>query len=188
MVYYGIVLKEVVMINQIRMKQIIYAVMFSIFSSVAFGQVAIGKQEVEGNSTLLDFENLTTNGLILPAVNQFPEGLDRSTNGGTFLYDLADNKVKMYENGIWVDLSKSGNSSAILINTSTEVGAGAIIGSDKTEAKGVLVLESETKAMILPRIYSPSEHVKGPYPGMICYDTASKSIAVFDGEVWNFWK
>ena len=42
--------------------------------------------------------------------------------------------------------------------------------------------------MILPKVNQPEINVKSPYPGMICYDTASKTVAIFDGKVWNYWK
>jgi hypothetical protein len=57
-----------------------------------------------------------------------------------------------------------------------------------SNAKGVLVLESADKAMILPKITNPHTTVKNPYPGMMCYDLTSKSLAVFDGANWNYWK
>lgn len=159
-------------------------------STLSFGQVVIGKESIEGNSTLLDFNNTVTNtqGLILSAVETTPTGYT-SANNGTFLFDKSDQKLKMYENNKWVDLSKeSGNGSVIVANTSVEKGGGAIIGNKVTAAKGVLVLESIDKALILPRIKEPHLNVKSPYPGMMCYDTKSKSVALFDGKVWNYWK
>ena len=34
----------------------------------------------------------------------------------------------------------------------------------------------------------PHLNVKSPYPGMMCFDTVSNTLAVFDGENWNYWK
>ncbi|WP_334126750.1 hypothetical protein [Empedobacter brevis] len=161
-------------------------------TSYSFGQVAIGKENMNGNSTILDFNDAAgnTNGIILSAVNDISGALSIAAvnNNGTFLFDRSDNKVKMYENNVWVPLSDTGDSSEILVNTSTEVGAGVIIGAQTTDAKGVLVLESANTAMILPKIANPHTSVKSPYPGMLCYDTVSKTMAVFDGKVWNYWK
>ncbi len=70
----------------------------------------------------------------------------------------------------------------------TRAREGVVIGGPASTADGVLVLESANKAMILPRINTPHLNVKNPYPGMMCYDTASKTLAVFDGSVWNYWK
>ncbi|WDF48236.1 hypothetical protein PQ459_07100 [Chryseobacterium sp. KACC 21268] len=158
---------------------------FSIF--VTFqnykSQVAISKAP---NSTgaILDFATGTTNGLILSAVTSLPT----SPSNGTFLVDRSDLKVKMRQNNTWVDMTNPGDLSKIAQNTSSEVGNGVIIGSNSSSASGVLVLEATNKALVLPKIASPQTNVRSPYPGMICYDTTSKSVAVFDGKVWNFWR
>lgn len=67
-------------------------------------------------------------------------------------------------------------------------GRQTVIGARETAVAGVLVLESADKAMVLPRVASPHLNVKSPYPGMMCYDTDSKTLAVFDGTVWNYWR
>lgn len=160
----------------------------SIFS---LGQISIGKDNINGASTILDFnEGNNTRGIILSTVNNVSNALATSStnNNGTFLLDKSDNKIKMYENNVWVALSGVGDSSQAFINPSAEIGEGLIIGSETTQSKGVLVLESDNKAMILPKIANPHTTVKSPYPGMICYDTVSKALAVFDGKVWNYWK
>ncbi|WP_313385057.1 hypothetical protein [Chishuiella sp.] len=175
------------------MKKIIYSTLFLSLFSISHAQVSIGKEKSEGSSTIFDFNNTNnTNGIILPAVTTTPNNLDAVNNGGTFIFDQTDSKVKMFENGSWVDLSDSGDNSTItklnLNNTSNEVGNGVVIGANSSNAKGVLVLESDDKAMILPYIAEPEKNVKSPYPGMICYDTKSNTIALFDGKVWNYWK
>ncbi|AZA90255.1 hypothetical protein EG343_06305 [Chryseobacterium nakagawai] len=149
-------------------------------------QVAIGKQAVDGNSTVLDFNNVSgnTKGLILPATSGLPTG---SLVNGTFIFDVTDNKIKVYENDVWKPLSDAGNSSAVVVNNSAELGKGVVIGASSSAADGVLVLESPDKAMILPQIATPHINVKNPYPGMMCYDTTSKTLAVFDGSVWSYW-
>ena len=70
-------------------------------------------------------------------------------------------------------------------NTDTN---GVIIGADTSDAPGVLVLESATKAMILPKGNNPAANIPNPIIGTICFDTASNSFAIFDGQFWNFWK
>lgn len=190
MVVNGNVLIEVVMNKSKFMKNTLTVLIFGLFSSLIFAQVSIGKNEVEGKNTILDFNSTTdnTNGIILPALTKVPIGLDNTENGGTFIFDLSDNKVKMFENGIWVELTDEGSKKGLLINDSEDIGDGIIIGASETKAIGALVLESENSAMILPKVYRPEVNVLGPYPGMICYDTASKSIAIFDGLVWSYWK
>ena len=171
----------------------VFFVILAVFT--AKSQVSIGgKQEVEGTATLLDFNsplsttNNNTNGIILPAVKE--QALVVSPSKGTFIYDHKAKIVKMFEKTDWVFLSGEGDNSKIVVNTSADLNAnqGAIIGSQTSNAKGVLVLESANKAMILPRIQNPHTNVKSPYPGMMCYDTVRKSLAVFDGTKWNYWK
>ncbi|OCA77163.1 hypothetical protein BBI01_01485 [Chryseobacterium artocarpi] len=169
-----------------NIKNISIGVALVIFN-FSFAQVAIGKQVVDGNSTVLDFNNVTgnTKGLILPATSGLPTG---TLVNGTFIFDVTDNKVKMYENDTWKPLSDAGNSSAVVANTSAELGKGVVMGAASSTADGVLVLESSDKAMILPQVATPHINVKNPYPGMMCYDITSKTLAIFDGSVWNYWK
>lgn len=187
------------------MNKIIYTTILISLAILTNAQVSIGgKKSVEGTSTILDFNsplsanttsttNDNTNGIILPAVNNTSKVLpinDLFHNNGTFLFDKSDNKVKMYQNNEWVTMSKSGNSSKIIDNTSidSDKSIGVIMGSSTSNAKGILILESSDKALILPRIANPDQNVKSPYVGMICYDTVDKSLAVFDGINWNYWK
>ncbi|WP_412850833.1 hypothetical protein ACL0VS_02360 [Chryseobacterium sp. PMSZPI] len=169
-----------------NIKNISIAFALFVFNSF-FAQVAIGKDVVNGNSTVLDFNNASgnTKGLILPATSGVPTG---ALVNGTFVFDVTDNIVKVYENDAWKPLSDAGNSSAVVVNNTAETGKGVIMGDATSPADGVLVLESQNKAMILPQIANPHTNVKNPYPGMMCYDAASKTLAVFDGSVWNYWK
>ncbi len=149
-------------------------------------QIAIGKDNVEG-SALLDFETAgNTRGIILPAVTTLPAEVN-----GTFVFDTADRKVKVFENGTWKELSEAGNLNQLNmthLNAASEDGEGTIIGAATSTADGVLVLESPDKALVLPKIASPHLNVASPYPGMICYDTDAQAVAVFNGSQWYFWK
>jgi len=152
-------------------------------------QIGIAKETVNGMSTILDFKDTSSNtkGLIIPSVDSAPSTLTNEDNG-TFIFDKSDSIIKIYENNIWKNLSDVGNSSSVFANISLETGTKVIIGNPTSNAKGVLILESPDKAMILPLIGNPHINVKKPYPGMICYDTVSKSLSVFDGLVWSYWK
>lgn len=169
------------------MRQLIYILFF--LGSILQAQVSIGKQEVSSPNALLEFGDEATNyfGIILPSVTNTTA---ISMVNGTFIYDVETQKVRMYEDGSWIDLSARGNATAIMNNPSDENpgSTGVIIGADSSTAQGVLVLESSDKALVLPKIANPHTTVENPYPGMICYDTASKSLAVFDGSNWNYWK
>ena len=95
----------------------------------------------------------------------------------------------MCQRELWVDLSGTGSSTALVPYSGTVNNRRqTVIGSRVTKADGVLVLESSNKALVLPKIENPHLNVKSPYPGMMCYDTARKAMAVFDGIVWNYWK
>lgn len=177
------------------MKKIILIAFLSFTIIDLTAQVAIGKTSVTNASSILEFDNsdANTKGIILSAVENVNNALSTLpvNNNGTFLFDRSDNRLKMYEKNAWVSLSDmAGNSSSIIANTTNESTnqQGVIIGAATTLAKGVLVLEATDKAMILPWIQNPHTTVKNPYPGMMCYDTASGTLAVFDGSVWNYWK
>lgn len=148
----------------------------------SFAQVAIGKSTVDG-SALLDFGSGTTNGIILPATTSITNPAN-----GTFTLDKTTNRVRMYQNGVWVDLSQTADTSGLYSNSGSDTGNGVLMGAPVSSAQGVLVLESPRLALVLPKVADPEINVKSPYPGMICYDTTSDSIAVFDGVYWNYWK
>lgn len=136
-------------------------------------------------SSILEFTTGTNNGILLPIVTSLPV----SPANGTLLMDKTDLKVKMRQNNAWVALTDAGSVAKVSTNpTSETVTNGVVIGEQATTATGVLVLESASKALVLPNIANPHTTVPSPYPGMICYDTVSKSVAIFDGLVWNYWK
>ncbi|APD07068.1 hypothetical protein UJ101_01552 [Flavobacteriaceae bacterium UJ101] len=152
-----------------------------VLSNVMLSQVAIGKTSVDGDG-LLDFASGTTKGIVLPKVTTLTPQV------GSLVFDAVDKKVKLY-NGEWIDLSINEGA----VDTSdqdpySEEGGTMIIGSETTSATGVLVLESTTKALILPKIASPHLNVKNPSPGMICYDTDKDLLAVYNGLEWAFWR
>ena len=64
-----------------------------------------------------------------------------------------------------------------------------IIGSTTSSADGALVLESNTKAMVLP-IVANVQDIPSPSPGMMVYvkKEGSKRLAVYNGSKWSFWK
>ncbi|KFE97794.1 hypothetical protein IX39_18740 [Chryseobacterium formosense] len=195
-------------LNLKKMKLNNILVGFLIFGGCLFNaQIAIGKQSVNGVNTILDFAGATAteastdpattneNGIILPAVTASPSyavtaPTTNNPNNGTFVFDRALRMVRMFTNGAWVNLSDAAGNDipADLNNPSTGLNGGVIIGSSTTAASGVLVLESADKAMVLPHVRNPHTTVKSPYPGMMCYDTQSNSLAVYDGVKWNYWR
>ena len=55
--------------------------------------------------------------------------------------------------------------------------------------KGALVLESSSKAMVLP-IVEDVNNIPNPSPGMIVYvkKENAKRLAVYNGKYWSFWR
>ncbi|RXM39296.1 hypothetical protein BOQ62_12435 [Chryseobacterium sp. CH21] len=164
-------------------KTIILTLILAGLSSLK-SQVGMGKASVDGDA-ILDFP-VSTTGIILPIVEVLPTGA--AATNGTFLLDKTDLTIKMRSNDLWVPLSDAGNLTGTMPNTSAETGGGVIIGATSSAAQGVLVLESISKALVLPKVNDPVANMKSPIAGTICYDTVSKTMAVFDGVRWSFWK
>ncbi len=167
-----------------KMKNTILLIGF-LMTAFTNAQVAISKETVDGDG-ILDFASNTTNGIMLPIVQTLPN----DAVAGTLLMDKNDKILKMKDASGWIALSDAGSISNVTFNANSEVSGPnrVIIGSPVTSVPGVLVLESASKALILPKVANPHINVKSPYPGMMCYDTVSKTMAVYDGLKWSYWK
>ena len=195
-----------------EMKKIITSICLGM---VAMGsaQVIIGGTSgtaTNQTSVLLDFKPGENKGIILPYVRTMASTPTTSVEPGTILVDAStatSSAVKYYAPGNtladangWVDLS-SGNKANLTSPTdymakqptaaqvTEQTGARAIIGAETSTAKGgVLVLESTTKAMVLPQVAS-TDDVINPAPGMMVYvnGATNKRLAVFNGAKWTFW-
>lgn len=178
-----------------KRKEIIVS-LFSIFTGfLAHSQVIIGDAAgtaSDKTSVLLEFADTNNKGIILPYVTSLPS----SPEPGTILLDATStNQARVkYFNGSkgWTDLSgQDGNVSTEIdfqnLYTAKEVNSKAIIGDASTTADGVLVLESKTKAMVLP-IVTDVNNIPSPSPGMMVYvKGTNKRLAVFNGSKWSFW-
>ena len=163
---------------------------FNVNAQIKFS--SSNNSQFSSESVLIEFDDSAENskGLILPMViSKDPLSVD-----GTLLYDAEDFKFKVKQDGQWIDMNEvkpNWRPVLELTNMRDVVGAGVTI-SDETitneNSVGVLVLSSTNKAMVLPKIKSPDIKVVNPYVGMICYDTDSEMLAMFDGAVWNYWK
>lgn len=177
----------------------IYAAALIATMSLANAQVIIGDNvgtapAGQKTSVLLEFAAGQNKGIILPYVRTLPA----SPSVGTIVLDAstpAAARVKMY-NGAWIDLSgQDGNITTILATQPTAAQAPelatakSIIGARTSAADGVLVLESTTKAMVLPTVANV-QNIPNPAPGMMVYvNTAGfKRLAVFNGTRWSYWK
>ena len=170
----------------------------AVLSGGASAQVIIGDAvgtapAAQKTFVLLEFANTNNKGIILPYVRT----KSTAPTEGSIILDAsnpADARVKYY-NGNWVDLSGQGGDISTLLNTQpttvTEpTEAKTIIGaSTSSVTDGVLVLESTTKAMVLPQV-DDVNNIPSPSPGMIVFvrKEGSERLAVFNGTVWSFWK
>lgn len=153
-------------------------------------QVAIEKTELSSVGSLLEFNDQQTGGvpkgIILPIV----DSPDPSTEQGTLLLDATDNTVKYKSDNEWVNLTNASSTSYSSPDLNDE-GEGAVI-SDGTVGlddggPAVLKLNSNKRAMVLPRVSDVTTQINNPEPGTIAYDMKSKSLAIFNGEYWFFW-
>ncbi|AZA82621.1 hypothetical protein C1637_20810 [Chryseobacterium lactis] len=168
----------------------------AVISQTIFSQVIIGDTTGSASnktSVLLEFPNGQNKGIILPYTRTLPS----SPTEGTLLLDAATNtssRIKYY-NGSWIDLSgQDADLTSVLSDQPTnaqileESNAKVIIGSNNSTASGVLVLESQTKALLLPSAESTDE-IPNPSPGMIIFirKNGAKRLAVFNGNKWSYW-
>lgn len=174
------------------MKKIILVLIASA-SCLAFGQVAIGKTAVTNSSVSLEFAS-GPKGIILPYV----ENTASISEPGTLILDASSGvHVKLKTSTGWFDYSAA-NSADIardgLVDLSAQTGlqekteAKVIIGANSSTADGVLVLESNNKAMILPQMVAPELNVIQPASGTIMYDPSRKVLCVFNGKEWAYWE
>lgn len=167
---------------------------FSLFYTSAFSQIVIGDEvgtAANKTSVLLEFANSGNKGIVLPFVRTLPA----LPSEGTLLLDAvnpAQSRVKYYNGSSWIDLSRQNGDVTFALSTQPTIfeipGARVIIGSDTSPANGVLVLESATKAMVLPMV-SDVNNIPSPSAGMMVYvnKAGSKRLAVYNGSRWSFW-
>lgn len=176
------------------MKKILYVtqlIVITLASHSVNAQIGIGTTAITNSSILLEFGN-EPKGIILPQVST-----SALAAGGTFIFDAADKSVKVKEeknNTVenWTNLTQ--NSVQGKLHSFSNAGGdfsgnnGVIIGKDSSLKSGVLVLESTTKALVLPKVSNPQTSLKGSIAGTMVYDTDSGMLAVYDGSTWSYWK
>ena len=175
-----------------------YIILGFVLSTIqVFSQVIIGNSvgtATDKTSVLLEFANTDDKGIIIPYVTNIPT----TVSEGTILMDAsnaATARLKFYNGTSWVDLSgQDGNVASVLsVQTSSEDPASkVIIGAQSSNADGVLVLESSTKAMVLPTVTNVN-NIPSPSPGMMVYvkgsgATPNKRLAIYNGSKWSFWR
>ena len=192
--------------------KIIISLGFIFITSCAFAQVALGKASISvlpatttpNPSISLEFGDYVTNqgkGVILPWVSSAADM--NSADTGTIVYDVSDKIIK-YKTGAssWYNLSKNeittvdgttnydttGVVDTSLQNSLTDQATAKTSIGTLSSIQGILVLEDNNKAMVLPKVPSPHLNIVNPEPGTMAYDTVTKQLAVYNGKVWTFWK
>lgn len=186
----------------------IFSILLIAGLTTANAQVIIGNDTggpaTDKSAVLLEFANTSDRGIIVPYVTTVT--LPTTFAGGTILLHAPTGstttaRMKYYNafNSTWVDLSGQDGivTAALAIQPSgvTESStARAIIGDVPNPIpsgfpEGVLVLNSTTKAMVLP-IVNNTDQIVDPSPGMMVYlnKTGAKRLAVFNGTKWSYWK
>lgn len=156
------------------------------FCAMFNAQIAIGKDNITNQSTLLEF-GTEAKGIILPSVDSAPGAV-----GGTFIVNINKKAVEYHNGTDWVSMTNPGEAinypyipQQVPDNVTNQ---NVIIGSSTSTKPGVLVLESSTKAMILPKVTTPHTSIKSPIAGTMAYDIQSDSLAICDGQNWFFWQ
>lgn len=149
---------------------------------------ATSNVNISSPSVLLEFSNNANRGLILPWTN----GDVANPVNGTIIFNSLSKKVKVYANNSWVDYSNEAASNNTIdtglqndVRYPEQISAGVVIGEPST-VKGILVLESPNKAMVLPKVASPHLNIVNPSPGMIVFDTVKELLCVYNGTQWSF--
>lgn len=175
------------------MKKILSVLLFTI-CKLSFSQVIIGDNvgtATDKTSVLLEFSSTQNKGIILPYITD-KTGLN--TPGSMILNATTPTaaKVEYYNGTTWVDLSiQTANVSSYLGIQPTakeNTNAKVVIGANTSAADGILVLESTTKAMVLPTV-SSYKNIINPAPGMMVLlnNGGIKTLAFYNGNMWSFW-
>src|SRR5690606_4807104 len=136
------------------------------------------------NSVLLEFGNNEAKGIVLPTVDEAPNAVS-----GTFVVNSTEKAVQFFDGNDWVNLTEEGEVVANnYINAGENLGQGVVLGAETTTKPGVLVLESTTQALVLPKVSKPQENMASSIAATIDYDGESDTLAIYDGKNWSYWK
>lgn len=169
------------------MKNLLFLVPFILTIPLA-GQVIIGtgKTLITNASVSLEFGK-EPKGLVLPWVLSQDDVIEPVP--GTIIFDAKDKKVKVKLISLWKDLTVDTNGSVSTVlqdDFEEKLHAKVSIGTPSV-VSGILVLEDQDKAMILPSVNSYTE-IMEPAPGMMVFDISRKMLCFFNGRVWSFWQ
>lgn len=178
------------------------------FLTIAKSQVIIGDAigtAANKTSVLLEFASGKNKGIIVPYVRTLPT-LAAAVSGSIILdaTNATTARMKYYNGTSWMDLSGQDANLTTPVNYMTvqpsavsvpETSSSTVIIGDvpnpipSSFPEGALVLNSNTKAMVLPQVDKVSD-ILSPSPGMMVYvnKSGAKRLAVFNGSKWSYWK
>lgn len=156
------------------------ALIFSFFIQIN-AQVAIGKTSVDG-SGILDFGTSTTT-IRTIVINPINLPTCDATTKGAIASNASTGQLATCNGTAWTNNGASTTSVAV---TGTDSGSGVIIGATSSAATGALILESPSKALILPKYSYPDLQIKLPTRGALVYDTTRKAVVYYNGTTWQY--
>lgn len=168
---------------------VIVSALFSFITIESNAQVGIETDSPDVNS-ILDLSK-APKGLVIPWVTTLPTSPKR----GTIIFDATKSNTPnfKYYNGAWVTLSGDGAVNLTIQNSYNEISGGVAISPANAlvanlTPNGALDLQSNSKALMLPVISSPQTNLVNPSSGTIVYDSTDKTLMMFTGQVWEYYK
>ncbi len=159
---------------------LILLMIFLLPFSVVHAQVIIGGSTVSESQTssLLEFTSGSGRAIFIHPAN-LP--LCQSATQGAIAFNNSNGSINFCNGTTWA--TTTGGTTGATV-PSTESGKGVIIGSDTSTQKGALILESLSKALIMPKIAHGQLNIKTLKAGLLFYDTATKRINFYNGNFW----
>lgn len=177
------------------MKTKLLTLLLMITSCYNYAQVVIGETNtLINNKAILSFTTRNS-GIILPIVDN---NTSITHTPGTLLYNLAERQVQMLTDTGWLSLTGGAVTPEVDIlagnpnyssYTENATDQGMIIGAESSTSKGLLILESDDKTLILPRVDLPYEKIYNPHPGTMVYGEKDGKtyLYIFNGKEWSIW-
>ena len=162
------------------MKNIIILAVLSM-AGVFKGQVAIGKTSVTNSSVALEF-GTDVRGIRLPVVTN---AATMTAANGSLVFDGTSGSFRWYANNTWSTATAGGQTGGA--PTGADTGTGVIIGANSSSAAGALIIESSSRALVLPQAPLVDQRTITGVKGLALWDSALKAVVVYDGTKWNFY-
>ena len=144
-------------------------------------QVAIGKTTITNSSVALEFGS-DARGICLPVVDD-AEAI--TATNGSLVFDGATGSFRYYANNTWSSATAGGQTGGAPAGADTA--GGVIIGANSSSAKGALIIESSSRALVLPYLPLVEQRTITGVKGLVLWDSALKAVAVYDGTKWNYY-